>query len=46
MIKERLKENYNDSCTLERDDFAEWLIICNYMDEEDFNKLFNLVSAD
>ncbi len=27
MIKERLKENYNDSCTLERDDFAEWLII-------------------
>ena len=42
MVKERLRNNYNESCDLEKYDFAEWLIICNYMEEEDFNKLLDL----
>lgn len=42
MIRERLKENYQKTSETKRCDFVEWVIICNYMDNEDFNNLFRL----
>ena len=42
MIRERLKENYQKTSETKRCDFVEWVIICNYMDNEDFHNLFRL----
>lgn len=42
MIREQLKTNYVSTNDDMKSDFIEWLTICNYMDEKDFNNLFNL----
>lgn len=41
-MKERLKENYNNNKDTMKTDFLEWIVICQYMSDSDFNNLFRL----
>ena len=41
-MKERLKENYWKANDTKKVDFVEWIVICEYMDSDDFNNLFRL----
>lgn len=42
MTREQLKINYEHTSNEMKNDFVEWITICNYMDEQDFNNLFKL----
>ena len=42
MTREQLLKNYENTSDEMKNDFIEWITICNYMDEQDFNNLFSL----
>ena len=42
MVYEELKKNYEKTEDSLKADFIEWLVICNYMDQIDFENLFRL----
>ena len=46
MTKEQLMMKYKLTSDEMKNDFVEWVTICNYMDEQDFNNLFRLVELN